>query len=99
MSLVITSLEDSSSVTVDWFHQNGMQTNPVKFQSFVIKRVEDNGQISFKVSGVDLPPCDQVKLLGLTIDKNNNFESHIAGICTKASWHISAIARIAKYLE
>ena len=33
------------------------------------------------------------------LTKKLNFESHIAGICTKASWHISAIARIAKYLE
>ena len=61
--------------------------------------MNDNNEVTFNVSDVIIPPSDQVKLLGLKIDKKLNFESHIGGICKKASWHIGAIARIAKFLD
>ena len=38
------------------------------------------------------------KLLGLTIDKNLNFNTHVKNICKKASQKLFALARVAKLL-
>ena len=38
------------------------------------------------------------KLLGVTIDKNLNFDSHLNTLCKKVGQKVSALARIVKYL-
>ena len=38
----------------------------------------------------------QEKLLGLTIDKNLNFNEHLSNVCKKASKKVTALARLAK---
>ena len=38
------------------------------------------------------------KLLGVTIDKNLNFNTHLSNLCKKASQKVSALARVAKLL-
>ena len=38
------------------------------------------------------------KLLGVTIDKNLNFNSHLSILCKKAGQKVTALARIAKLL-
>ena len=39
------------------------------------------------------------KLLGVLIDKNLNFEDHLATVCKKASQKVSALARVARILS
>ena len=41
----------------------------------------------------------QEKLLGITIDRNLNFENYVANICKKASSKLTAIARYSKLLS
>ena len=38
------------------------------------------------------------KLLGVTIDKNLNFNEHLSIICKKASAKVAALARLVKFL-
>ena len=38
----------------------------------------------------------QEKLLGLTTDKNLNFEAHLLDVCKKASVKVTALARLVK---
>ena len=40
----------------------------------------------------------QEKLLGLTIDKNLNFNEHLSIICKKASGKVTALARLVKFI-
>jgi hypothetical protein len=40
-----------------------------------------------------------VKLLGVTIDSNLNFNNHISEICKKASRQLNILKRIGKYLN
>ena len=42
--------------------------------------------------------CFEEKLLGVTIDKNLNFNSHLSILCKKAGQKVTALARIAKLL-
>ena len=38
------------------------------------------------------------KLLGVTVDKNLNFNNHLSNVCKKANQKVSALARIARIL-
>ena len=37
------------------------------------------------INDVDIKPRNSVKLLGITLDKEQNFEDHISSICKSAS--------------
>ena len=56
-------------------------------------------EIRLSVDGSDIPLSQHVKLLGITFDEKLNFDVHVNNICKKASRQISAISRIAKYLN
>ena len=40
----------------------------------------------------------EVKVLGITLDRNMNFHTHITNICRKAGQKLSALLRISPYL-
>jgi hypothetical protein len=42
---------------------------------------------------------DEVKLLGVTIDYELKFNSHITNICRKASRQLNVLKRMGKYLN
>ena len=55
--------------------------------------------MEINIEDVSLRPLQKVKLLGLNVDIGLNFDFHVSQICQKASWHINAVSRIAKYLN
>ena len=40
-----------------------------------------------------------VKLLGVTIDRNLGFDEHVSNLCAKANRKLSALSRISKFLS
>ena len=50
------------------------------------------------LSGVEIEVTKHIKLLGLHIDDKLCFDEHVSKMCKKASFHVSAIGRISKYL-
>jgi hypothetical protein len=55
-------------------------------------------KISLNLNGNIIKCEDEVKLLGVTIDFELNFDTHIANICKKASRQLNILKRIGKYL-
>ena len=43
--------------------------------------------------------CQQVKLLGVTIDSKLNFDKHILELCGKVNKKVSAFSRVRNYLD
>ena len=41
----------------------------------------------------------EVEILGITLDRNMNFHTHIKNICRKAGQKLSILRRISSYLE
>ena len=41
----------------------------------------------------------KVEILGITLDRNMNFHTHIKNICRKAGQKLSALLRISPYLD
>ena len=66
---------------LDWFANNLMQANPDKFQALAIGKKTFKEQICFDLKGSKIKCEEHVKLLGVTIDYELNFDKHIPEIC------------------
>ncbi len=58
-----------------------MQANPAKFQYILFGNTEDR-RLEL-TGGTELDAVDCVKLLGVDIDKDLNFRTHISRLCKK----------------
>ena len=78
---------------------NDMKANPDKFQFMIIP----SSSLAPVELVLDNSTCiisqDCVKVLGITIDKQLNFNEHISLCCTKAARQLNAFARISKDLN
>ena len=70
---------------LDWFANNLMQANPDKFQALAIGKKTFKEQICFDLNGSKIKCEEHVKLLGVTIDYELNFDQHISEICKKSA--------------
>ena len=70
---------------LDWFANNLMQANPDKFQALAIGKKSFKEQICFDLNGSKIKCEEHVKLLGVTIDYELNFDKHISKICKKSA--------------
>ena len=43
--------------------------------------------------------CNDVKLLGITIDRDLKFDKHVLKLCSKANQKLSALSKMAKSLS
>ena len=55
-----------------------------------------NYTFSFTVNDTNISAKDDVDLLGVNIDKNLQFNSHVKNICTKVNNKINVISRFRK---
>ena len=95
---VIESLSHDSNKLLDWFHINQMQANPEKFQGIAIGKKSHDAITSLKLNDTPIVFEDEVKLLGVTIDFQLNFNTHISNICKKASRQLNCLKRLGKFL-
>jgi hypothetical protein len=75
---------DKCQKMLDWFANNLMQANPDKFQALAIGKTTFKEQICFDLKGSKIKCEEYVKLLGVTIDYELNFDKHISEICKKS---------------
>ena len=95
------SLEDASNLAITWFNVNKMRVNPAKFQAIVLDpRYNGDVNLDFKLAdGTIIQASNHVKLLGVKIDKNLNFSSHIKDLTAKCARQTNVIARLFKLLN
>jgi hypothetical protein len=91
---LIDILEKESSVLIDWFKFNCMQANPDKFQAIAVGNKTHAKKPVFKIDSAEITCDEVVKLLGIDIDYQLNFNYHIKNICRKASQQLNALKRI-----
>jgi hypothetical protein len=95
---LVTKLELCGDIITEWFASNGMQANPDKYQSIVFGNKADLPS-SFTIKGHNVKCIENVKLLGIHIDKRLTFNTHISDICKKASRQVNAVMRLSKVLD
>ena len=88
-------LETETSVVLNWFRINEMKANDDKCHLIVANK-ED---ISLHLGQDIIKPSDSVKLLGVCIDKQLNFNEHVSKLCKKGNQKLHALARDSKYLS
>jgi hypothetical protein len=76
-----------------------MKANPDKFQALVIGKKSMDKNIVFDLAGNKIKCEKEVKLLGVTIDFELKFNSHISNICKQASMQLNVLKRLGKYLD
>ena len=96
---LIHLLESKCSVAIKWFKNNKMIVNPGKFQAIILDKKKNNHtQEIIKIGKNDVKVKSSVKLLGVQIDSELNFNLHIANICRSAVNQVNALIRLKNFL-
>ena len=94
---LIFNLENDTLSAIIWFENNFMKLNEDKCH-FII-RANTNEHLWVKVGNEIIWESSEEKLLGVTIDKNLNFNTHLSILCNKVSQKVSALARVIKFIS
>ena len=95
LDFVMFKLQKNTERIFRWFYNNNLISNAEK--SHLIVSTKKNLEI--QVSGRSTRNEDSVKLLGIDLNNDLNFEYHVNQLCKKASNKLHALARIAKYMD
>ena len=93
---IVKKLINDTSVLIKWFNDNYFKMNADKCKLLVTKH-RDN--ISATIDGHTIPASNSVKLLGVEIDNNLDFNQHVSNICKKVSNKIHALRRVSHYMS
>ena len=82
---------------INWFTLNEMLANPFKFQAIFLASADL--EYKFEIDDITLVAEDYVKLLGVNLDKNLNYDTHIKHICKNVGRHLNALKRLSPYIS
>lgn len=74
-----------------------MKVNAQKFQLMILPG--DCSTLTLNVDAVRISPSKEMKLLGVTIDQNLNFSTHINNISCQAAKQINVLSRLSPFLS
>ena len=94
---IASSLEIDVPEISKWFFDNKMKLNPDKCHLLIFGA--KNADVSVKIGETIITESVEEKLLGITLDKNLNFKSHINQLCSQAGQKLHALARISNYVD
>ena len=80
-----------------WYSENFLQGNPSKYQAMIISN--DSTQRDVEIDTFIVWPMNELKLLGVLIDRNLLFSNHISTICKKAGRRVSILMRMRKMIS
>ena len=95
ISSVVKLLEEVACAIFQWFKDNEMKANADKCHVLL----STSNELTTKINEVQIKKSQSQKLLGITIDNDLKLEDHINKICRKGSAKISALSRIAPYMD
>ena len=96
---VIFNLEAAAEKALTWFDLNHMKANPNKFNLIVFSGRNQYEEVTMRLRNIEIKSMSEVKLLGITLDKNLNFKSHINNLCKKAARQVNAMSRLSHVLS
>ena len=93
---LLHNLESDTLSAIIWFENNYMKLNEKKCH-FLISG-NKNEHLWAKVGYSIVRESPQEKLLGITMDKKLNFNSHLNELCKKVSANVTALGRVVNLL-
>ena len=97
LETVLIKLETNSEIAIAWFDSNYMKLNTEKCHLIVSGHRYEEQWV--KIGEDKIWEEKSVKLLGVTIDNELKFDSHVKNICLKANMKLSALLRLNSYLS
>ena len=84
--------------------QNGLQLNPDKSEALVVGtsnqlQVVKSTTSSVTVAGADLPLAEDMKVLGVVLDRRLTFDRHVTALARACNYHAWAIRHIRHLLS
>ena len=97
---LIQNLLTDTNIIIQWFHQNFMKVNPDKFQLMLMKPQSKNDVLpnEIQIDGIVIKASKSVRLLGIDIDCDLNFNGHVKKLCTKANRQLKVLYRFKNIL-
>jgi len=97
---LLKTLESETINVLEWFRKNEMKPNQGKCHLLVadINHKFYSSKSYIYLENAFLESEESVKLLGVTIDRNLDFNEHITGLLKKGNQKLHALMRIAKYI-
>ena len=96
LKTLIQKLEHDSLKTIMWFENNYMKLNEDKCHFLISGNT--NEHLWVHVGNALIWESSKEKLLGVTIDKNLNFNEHVLTLCRKAGRKVTALSRLVKFM-
>ena len=92
---LLKALQNEVEIAIQWFKDNFMIVNPGKFQAMVINRFgKMENKHEMYIENKKITSEHSVKLLGIEIDNQLNFDNHVSTLCKKAGYQLNAIGRL-----
>ena len=92
---ILNELEDNALTAILWFDNNYMKLNQSKCHFLTSGSTE---HLWVRVGNEVIWESQYEKLLGMTVDKNLDFNMHLKTLCNKVNQKVSALARIVRIL-
>ena len=93
---LIDTLEEDINIILTWFDNNFFKLNPDKCKLLITNHAEN---VAIKIKDVNIIAEKSVKLLGIKIDNNLNFDEHVSSLCKKANMKLHALSRISHLMN
>ena len=93
---LINTLVNNTSILIKWFKDNYFKINADKCHLLITNHDED---VTAAIDGEIIKGSKLVKLLGINIDNELNFNVHVSNICNKVSLKLHALARISHMMS
>ena len=97
---LLKTLESETTNVLQWFRKNEMKSNQGKCHLLVadINHKSYSSRSYIYLENAFLENEESVRLLGVKIDQNLNFNEHITGLLKKGNQKLHALMRISKYI-
>jgi len=100
----LSVLAACTSDVKQWYMQNGLQLNPDKSKALIIGtanqlRAVTPAASSVSVAGVNLPVAEEIKALGVVLDRRLTFQKHVMAAARSCNYHSQAIRHIRHLLS
>ena len=87
LELVFRNLESDLNNVLAWFNISSLKANPGKFQ-FMVLGTKEADSFVLNIGKSKIESSTEVTLLGVKIDKQLKFKSHIEELCRKATYKL-----------
>jgi hypothetical protein len=98
----LAALSSTLDIVHSWFTSNKLTLNPSKTEFLIIGTRQQRANIAsttLKFAGSDLTPVASARDLGVIVDSELSFDSHISKICQTSYLHIRQIRRVRHLLD